>query len=150
VLLDGHRKSVEPMAARRKVIEPGPEDYEQGLQQFLNPSPWNEQDLLDALQAWIGRRFGDEGFLILDDAGFPKQGEHSVGVARQYTGTLGKVASCQVAVTLQFAAATQVAALDARLYLPESWTADRERLTKAGVPDAVGHQPKWQMALTMH
>ena len=137
------------MAARRKVIEPGPEDYEQGLQQLLNPSPWNEQDLLDALQAWIGRRFGDEGFLILDDAGFPKQGEHSVGVARQYTGTLGKVASCQVAVTLQFAAATQVAALDARLYLPESWTADRERLTKAGVPDAVGDQPKWQMALTM-
>lgn len=149
VLLDGHRKSVEPMATRLKVIEQGHEDYEQSLQQFLNQSPWDEQDVLDALQAWIGRRFGDEGFLIIDDTGFPKQGEHSVGVTRQYTGTLGKVASCQVAVTLQFATAAQVVALDAQLYLPEAWTKDRERLTKAGVPDAVGYQPKWQMALAM-
>ena len=149
VLLDGHRKSVEPMAARLKVIEQGPEDYEQALQQFLNQSPWDEQELLDGLHAWIGRRFGRDGFLIIDDTGFPKQGEHSVGVARQYTGTLGKVASCQVAVTLQFAAAAQVVALDAQLYLPEAWTKDRKRLANAGVPDAVDYQPKWQMALAM-
>jgi SRSO17 transposase len=149
VLLDGHRKSVEPMAARLKAIEQGTEDYEQALQQFLNQSPWDEQDVLDGMHAWIGRRFGTDGFLIIDDTGFPKQGEHSVGVARQYTGTLGKVASCQVAVTLQFATAKQVVALDARLYLPAAWTQDRERLTKAGVPDAIGYQPKWQMALAM-
>jgi SRSO17 transposase len=149
VLLDGHRKSIEPMAARLKAIEQGTEDYEQALQQFLNQSPWDEQDVLDGMHAWIGGRFGTDGFLIIDDTGFPKQGEHSVGVARQYTGTLGKVASCQVAVTLQFAMATQVVALDARLYLPEAWTQDRERLTKAGVPDSVGYQPKWQMALAM-
>jgi SRSO17 transposase len=149
VLLDGHRKSVEPMAARLKVIEQGSEDYEQALQQFLNQSPWDEQELLDGLQAWIGRRFGGSGFLIVDDTGFPKQGEHSVGVARQYTGTLGKVASCQVAVTLQLATATQVVALDAQLYLPEAWTGDRERLARAGVPESVGYQPKWQMALAM-
>ena len=147
VLLDGHRKSVEPMAARLKTIEQGAEDYEQALQQFLNQSPWDEQDLLDGLHAWIGRRLGGEGHLVIDDTGFPKQGGHSVGVARQYTGTLGKVASCQVAVTLQFATAAHVVALDARLYLPEAWTEDRDRLTKAGVPDAVGYQPKWQMAL---
>jgi SRSO17 transposase len=149
VLLDGHRKSVEPMAARLKAIEQGTEDYEQALQQFLNQSPWDERDVLDGMQAWIGRRFGTDGLLIIDDTGFPKQGEHSVGVARQYTGTLGKVASCQVAVTLQFATATQVVALDARLYLPEAWTGDRDRSAKAGVPDAVGYQPKWQMALAM-
>src|SRR3954469_16344800 len=149
VLLDGHRKSVEPMAARLKTIEQGAEDYEQAIQQFLNQSPWDEQQVLDGLHAWIGDRFGRDGFLIIDDTGFPKQGEHSVGVARQYTGTLGKVASCQVAVTLQFATAAHVVGLDARLYLPEAWTDDRDRLTKAGVPDAVGYQPKWQMALTM-
>ena len=100
ILLDGHRKSVEPMAARLKAIESGDGDYEQALQQFLNQSPWDEQGLLDALHTWIGERFGTDGFLIIDDTGFPKQGEHSVGVARQYTGTLGKVASCQVAVTV--------------------------------------------------
>ena len=149
VLLDGHRKSVEPMAARLKTIEQGGEDYEQALQQFLNQSPWDEQELLDGLHPWIGDRFGRDGFLIIDDTGFPKQGEHSVGVARQYTGTLGKVASCQVAVTLQFATAAHVVALDARLYLPEAWTGDRERLTNAGVPDTVDYQPKWQMALAM-
>lgn len=149
VLLDGHRKSVEPMAARLRAIESGDEDYEQALQQFLNQSPWDEQDLLDALQIWIAGRFGTDGFLIIDDTGFPKQGEHSVGVARQYTGTLGKVASCQVAVTLQFATAAHVVALDAQLYLPEVWTKNRERMTQAGVPDTVGYQPKWQMALDM-
>jgi SRSO17 transposase len=149
LLLDGHRKSVEPMAARLKAVERGSEDYEQALQQFLNQSPWDEQALLDGLQAWIGRRFGTAGFLILDDTGFPKQGGHSVGVARQYTGTLGKVASCQVAVTLQLATATQVVALDARLYLPEGWAGDRDRVTKAGIPDGVGYRPKWKLALDM-
>src|SRR5439155_15252133 len=90
-----------------------------------------------------------DGFLIIDDTGFPKQGEHSVGVARQYTGTLGKVASCQVAVTLQFATAAHVVALDARLYLPEAWAADPDRMAKAGVPDGVGYRPKWEIALDM-
>jgi SRSO17 transposase len=149
VLLDGQRKSVEPMAARLKAVEQGDEDYEQALQQFLNQSPWDEREVLDGMHTWIGRRFGTDGFLIIDDTGFPKQGEHSVGVARQYTGTLGKVASCQVAVTLQFATVKHVVALDARLYLPEAWTQDRDRLAKAGVPDAIGYQPKWQMALAM-
>jgi SRSO17 transposase len=149
LLLDGHRKSVEPMAARLRAIETGAEDYEQALQQFLNQSPWDEQALLDGLQTWAGRRFGTTGVLILDDTGFPKQGAHSVGVARQYTGTLGKVASCQVAVTLQFATATQVVALDARLYLPEGWATDPDRMAKAGVPDAVGYRPKWEIALDM-
>jgi SRSO17 transposase len=149
ILLDGHRKSVEPMAARLKAIERGDGDYEQALQQFLNQSPWDERELLDGLHGWIGRRFGSDGALIIDDTGFPKQGEHSVGVARQYTGTLGKVASCQVAVTLQFATATQVVALDARLYLPKAWTDDRPRMAEAGVPEDVGYEPKWEMALAM-
>lgn len=149
ILLDGHRKSAEPMAARLKAIEPGREDYGQALQQFLNQSPWDEQSVLDNLQAWVAERFGTKGALIIDDTGFPKQGEHSVGVARQYTGTLGKIANCQVAVTLQLATGREVVGLDARLYLPESWAADRERVAKAGVPDGVGYQPKWELALAM-
>jgi SRSO17 transposase len=149
VLLDGQRKSIEPMAARLQAVEQGAEDYEQALQQFINQSPWDEQAVLDGLQAWIGRRFGVNGFLILDDTGFPKQGECSVGVARQYTGTLGKVASCQVAVTLQLATQREVVGLDAKLYLPEAWAKDRQRTAKAGIPESVTYQPKWQLALTM-
>ena len=149
VLLDGQRKSIEPMAARLQAIEQSQEDYEQALQQFINQSPWDEQAVLDGLQIWIGRQFGTDGYLILDDTGFPKQGVQSVGVARQYTGTLGKVASCQVAVTLQLATGQAVVGLDARLYLPQSWTEDRQRLAKAGVPDTIGYQPKWQLALAM-
>jgi SRSO17 transposase len=149
VLLDGHRKSVEPMASRLKVIEQGSEDYEQALQQFLNQSPWDEQAVLAGLQAWTARQFGRDGFLIIDDTGFPKQGQHSVGVARQYTGTLGKIASCQVAVTLQLATEREVVGLDAKLYLPEGWTEDENRMALAGVPDAIGYQPKWQLALAM-
>jgi len=149
VLLDGQRKSIEPMSARLKKIEQGPEDYEQALQQFINQSPWDEQAVLDNLQAWVGRRFGTEGYLILDDTGFPKQGQHSVGVARQYTGTLGKVASCQVAVTLQLATDREVLGLDARLYLPQAWADDRERCEKSGIPAEVGCQPKWRLALAM-
>jgi SRSO17 transposase len=149
VLLDGHRKSVEPMASRLKLIEQGAEDYEQALQQFLNQSPWDERKVLDGMQSWIARQFGRDGYLIIDDTGFPKQGHHSVGVARQYTGTLGKVASCQVAVTLQLATGREVVGLDAKLYLPEGWTKEEDRMTEAGVPDAVGYQPKWQLALAM-
>ena len=97
----------------------------------------------------MGGRFGREGYLILDDTGFPKQGQHSVGVARQYTGTLGKVASCQVAVTLQLATDREVLGLDARLYLPQAWADDRKRCKKSGIPADVAYQPKWQLALAM-
>ena len=149
LLLDGHRKSIEPMARRLQTIEQGTEDYEQALQQFINQSPWDEQQLLDGLQVWTGQQFGSAGFLILDDTGFPKQGDQSVGVARQYTGTLGKVGSCQVAVTLQFATNRAVVGIDARLYLPQVWTDDVDRCRAAGIPESVGYQPKWQMALAM-
>ena len=149
ILLDGHRKSVEPMAARLRTIEQGEEDYEQALQQFLNQSPWDAGEVRGGLQAWVARRFGTAGVVIIDDTGLPKQGMHSVGVARQYTGTLGKVASCQVAVTLQFATAKEVVGLDAQLYLPQAWADDADRMARAGVPVAVGYQPKWQMALAM-
>ena len=92
MLLDGQRKSVELMAKRLQAIDQSAADYEQSLQQFVNQSPWDERAVLDGLQTWIARQFGADGFLIIDDTGFPKQGERSVGVARQSTGTLSPAA----------------------------------------------------------
>src|SRR5262249_46460882 len=86
------------------------------------------------------------GSVIVDDTGLPKQGAHSVGVARQYWGTLGKVGNCQVAVSLQYATAQEVFALDAELYLPEEWGRDRDRLDAAGGPQGTASRPKWQTA----
>ena len=149
LLLDGHRKSIEPMADRLRAIDQGARDYEQALQQFVNQSPWEDGPVRDRLARRVVAAVGTGGFVIVDDTGFPKQGTHSVGVARQYSGTLGKVANCQVAVTLQYATAQDVFALDAELYLPEEWGRDRARLAAAGVPEGLGYRPKWRIALEL-
>jgi SRSO17 transposase len=86
---------------------------------------------------------------IVDDTGFPKYGNASVGVARQYSGTLGKVANCQVGVSIHAATDQASCPVDWRLFLPESWDQDPERRRAAHVPEAVGHRPKWQLALDM-
>jgi len=150
LLLDGQRKSIEPMAQRLAAIDGSRGDYEQSLQQFVNQSPWDARPIRDRLTHWVARRAGRGGFLIIDDTGFPKQGRYSIGVARQYSGTLGKVGNCQVAVTLYYGEATALGyGVDAELYLPEVWTSDRARCVAAGVPDEVGHRAKWQSALEM-
>ncbi len=149
LLLDGDRKSVEPMARRLEAVDRAGRDYEQALQQFVSQSPWDERAVRDRLAAHVARQAAPGGFLILDDTGFPKQGSRSVGVARQYSGTLGKVGNCQVAVTLQYADGRDVFALDAELYLPKSWAEDPDRLRRAGVPEGVGYRPKWRLALAM-
>src|SRR5262245_13241469 len=149
LLLDGHRKSVEPMAQRLQATDGGTRDYEQALQQFLDQSPWDDRPVRDRLARRVMAAVGTDGSVIIDDTGFPKQGTHSVGVARQYSGTLGKVGSCQVAVTLQYATDREVFALDAALYLPEEWGRDRDRLDAAGVPRDIGYRPKWQIALEL-
>ena len=171
LLLDGDRKSIEPMARRLEEIDGSKQDYEQSLQQLMNQSPWPAGLVRDRLQRWVAarsaaaaaRRHGDRSvaevqrFVIIDETGFPKQGKGSVGVSRQYSGTLGKVASCQMAVTLQYATQPagkaqggEVFCLDMRLFLPEKeWGNDRERMTEAGVPLEVGYEPKWKMSLMM-
>jgi SRSO17 transposase len=150
LLLDGRRKSAGAMAERLQRVDRTEHDYEQGLQQFLSQSPWDERPVRDQLARHVCQTLGGEGLLILDDTGFPKQGTHSVGVQRQYSGTLGKVGNCQIGVTLQFATKREVVGLDAELYLPEeSWGNNPERLQAAGVPEGTGYRPKWQMGLTM-
>ena len=145
LLLDGERKSIEPLSRR----VPGGD--EQALQQFVNQSPWDAGPVLRAYRARLAAAFArEDGLLVVDDTSFPKQGKHSVGVARQYCGALGKAANCQVAVSLHYAGREGDYPLALRLYLPDSWTADPERLDRGRVP--TGEQAargKWQIALDL-
>jgi SRSO17 transposase len=143
LLLDGERKSAGAMAARL------PEGNEQSLQQFLNQSPWDWRPLWQQMAARLERAFPHAVAWIIDDTGFPKKGEHSVGVARQYSGTLGKTGNCQIAVSLHRADAHGSSPLAFRLYLPQEWTEDPARGRAAGVPADTSFQPNWQLALEL-
>ena len=134
LLLDGERKSIQPLAQRVSV--PGWHgDTMQALQQFITDSTWDEQAVLwayrDQMQRWLVDR---AGVIVIDDTGFAKKGRHSVGVARQYSGTLGKTDNCQVAVSLHYCAPDGDYPLALRLYLPESWTSQPERMQAVRVP----------------
>src|SRR3954452_19242000 len=108
------------------------------LQRLLTEAPWDHDAVLSALQPYLAPRLNPpDGVFILDESAFPKQGSRSAGVARQWCGTLGKTANCQVGVFLAYASGRGQALVDARLYLPEAWTADRERCRAAGIPDDV-------------
>ena len=118
------------------------------LQRFLTESPWADEPVIDRLQGYVGQRLNQpEGVYVLDDTGFAKQGQKSVGVARQYSGTLGKVGNCQVGVFLAYVSAQGHALVDKALYLPKGWTADRQRCRAAGVPEEIGYQPKAELGL---
>jgi SRSO17 transposase len=120
------------------------------LQRLLTEAPWEHQTVMTALQAYLRTHLNSsEGVFILDETGFPKQGRQSVGVARQYCGTLGKVGNCQVGVFLAYASPHGYALVDARLWLPREWTNDRERCTQAGVPTEVTYQSKAELGLAM-
>ena len=140
LLLDGERKSVEPMAARL-----GQSD--QALQQFVSQSPWSADRLLEALAQTTAN--APRAYWIIDETSFPKAGSQSVGVQRQYCGTLGKKANCRVAVSLHRADEENGSSspLAWRLYLPESWTQDPARCQRAGIPPEIVQQSKLDLAL---
>lgn len=118
------------------------------LQRFLTESPWDDEPVIERLQQYVGRRLNQAaGVLVLDDTGFGKQGKKSVGVARQYSGTLGKVGNCQVGVFLAYVSALGHALVDKALYLPQAWTADRPRCRAAGVPEEISYQSKAELGL---
>jgi SRSO17 transposase len=125
-----------------RVSDPG--DY-QAFQHFITSAPWSADALWHGLRAQLPMR---AGVLIFDGTSFPKQGPHSVGVARQYCGALGKLANCQVAVTAALWTGTQAWLLGAQLYLPESWTTSEAR-TRARIPQTVPFREKWRQALTL-
>jgi len=119
-----------------------------GLQRLLNFSPWDEDGCRDAVRRFVVRHLGDPGaVLAVDETGFLKKGRMSAGVARQYTGTAGRVENCQVGVFLAYAAPDGSRALiDRELYLPEKWTGDRDRCRSAGIGDEVAFATKPQLA----
>jgi SRSO17 transposase len=138
----GERKSVEPMAARVALGQV------QQLHHFISTSPWMceplEEELVRAADRLLG---GPDAVLVIDDTALVKQGRHSVGVARQYCGQLGKKANCQALVSLTLARAEVPVCMGLRLFLPRAWAEDAARRTRAGVPEAILSRPKWQIAL---
>jgi SRSO17 transposase len=138
---DSPRKSMQAMLARVTA----PPSY-QTVQHFITDAPWSAPRMWQILRARLPER---RGVLILDDTGFPKKGEHSVGVARQYSGTLGKIGNCQVAVTAALWTGGRAWLVGAALYLPEAWTTDAVRRQRTRIPDTVSFQTKGQLALTL-
>jgi len=152
LMLEGRRKSMQPMGERLGI------DYQQ-LQQFVSSSSWPVEPVRRVLAAKAVDLVRPEAWVI-DDTGFKKDGGSSPGVARQYSGTLGKVGNCQIAVSVNAVTDKASCPLNWRLFLPESWDDTcvdtnedagriRARRTKAQIPDTVRHRPKWELALEM-
>lgn len=127
------------------------ESRPRGVQHLLNDARWDPHAVREDLREYVVEHLGDEasGVLIVDETGFLKKGEKSVGVARQYTGTAGKRENCQVGVFLCYASEEGAAFIDRALYLPEEWTDDPRRLSEAGVPEGVGFATKGKLAKAM-
>jgi SRSO17 transposase len=147
LMLPLSRKSVEPMAASVDPLHASAKH--QSLHHFVAKAEWSDEELLRRVAQWVVPQmdFADGGWWIVDDTGFPKKGVHSVGVARQYCGMLGKQDNCQVAVSVLLSCAQGSLPVAWRLYLPEDWSTDLVRCDKAGVPEAVGFATKAQIAL---
>ncbi len=140
LLLEGRRKSIQPMAARL------PDGDEEGLQHFITDSPWDDVPVRRRLARRMSAEIEPEGWIV-DDTGLPKDGRFSPGVAHQYCGALGKTANCQVLVSVNAASDRASCPLGWRLFVPESWDQDEDRRRRARIPEEVCHVPKWQLAL---
>jgi len=143
LLMDGERKSIEPIADRLAGGDV------QALQQFVNQSPWPTKEVQSSLARKVEGEFVPEAYWLIDEVSFPKQGNHSVGVARQYCGALGKTANCQVAVTLDLGTEESSTPVDWALYLPEQWINDPVRRKEAGVPEGITFKTKTELALDL-
>src|SRR5712671_6764687 len=152
LLTGGRRKSMVPMAERLGI------DH-QRLQQFITSSTWDYAAVRRNVARWFAGH-QPAGALVVDDTGFPKDGDASPCVARQYSGTLGKVANCQVAVSVHLVNERASCAANWRLFCPESWDDEalddpvaaagaRRRRSQARIPDEVRHTEKWRLALEM-
>jgi SRSO17 transposase len=137
------RKTTEPIATQAGLKR-------RPLQLFVGAGRWDDAAVLGELRRHVAEELGDdEGVFILDGSGFPKKGQASCGVARQWCGRLGKVDNCQVGVFLAYAASRGKALLDARLYLPQDWAADRRRRARTYVPTDLAFQEKWRIGLAL-
>jgi SRSO17 transposase len=148
LLMPCERKSVEPMAAVTAPERTAAQH--QSLLHFVGEGRWSDEEVLSRVREMVLpeiERHGPIEAWIIDDTSFPKQGRHSVGVARQYCGQLGKEENCQVAVSLSIANAHASLPVAYRLYLPQEWAQDQARLRKVGVPEGVEFKTKHEIAL---
>jgi SRSO17 transposase len=144
LLADVERKNGWQLAERAGYRHP------RGIQRVLDRYAWDADAVRNDLRGYVVAELGDRnGILVVDETSLPKQGTHSAGVARQYSGTQGKIANCQVGVFLGYASAKGHAAVDRELFVPQEWFSDRDRCREAGIPDDVAHQTKPQLALSM-
>lgn len=152
LLGDGDRKSMEPMAAR---ISGDPDEVgaiHQKFMHFIGTKAWQDKSVRELAARYAVdemQRHEPITTWIIDDTGFLKQGTHSPGVQRQYTGSAGKRANCQIGVSLVLANGYAEVPVDFKLYIPESWADDPMRCKQAHIPKDVGYSPKWQLALDM-
>jgi SRSO17 transposase len=149
LLLDGERKSIEPMAGRLVDKSAAIQSMRQRLQECVSISTWSDDKMFCRLTGLFERELPSIEAFVIDDTGFPKKGAHSVGVARQYSGTLGRIDNCQIATSLHLAGEGTSGCIGFRLYLPESWASDHKRRRKTGVPDEVSFREKWKVALDL-
>ena len=148
LLLDGERKSVEPMAAR--LAPDHVQSMHESLHHFVAESPWSDADMLRQVRDYVLPAMQKTGAVtawIVDETSFVKKGTHSVGVARQYCGRVGKTENCQVAVSLSVATATGSLPIAWRVYLPEEWANDPVRRTEVDIPKQVQFETKPRIAL---
>jgi len=144
LMLDGRRKSIEPMAARLGEV------HYQALHHFVAASPWDWRPVRRRLAEVLCGALSPTAWVV-DDTGFPKDGSCSVGVQRQYSGTLGKTANCQLGVSVNAITEHASCPLDWRLFLPERWDEEAMATRRAvcHLPEGVHHRPKWQLVLDM-
>ena len=140
LLLDGERKSIEPMASRLSGVDV------QALRQFVGQSPWTVEEVQRQLALKVVDLISSPEVWILDDTSFPKAGLHSVGVGRQYCGALGKVANCQVAVTLHWSSGEASCPLGWRLFVPQQWFEDAKRAAEVKLPPDLTFRSKPELA----
>ena len=143
LMSDLKRKNIESIAYQH-------DQDRQGLQRFVGVADWDHTPMVDILVGQIGQRLGEEdGVIMFDPSGFPKWGNESVGVKRQWLGRLGKVDNGQVAIYMGYASRVECALADVRLYLPKDWAQNKARRTKAGVPKRIRYKTRHQLALEM-
>lgn len=149
LMLCGERKSLEPIAQRVAPSADLVEAYRQRMQQAVTVAQWEDLSLYQRISSRFVSTVEDVEAIIFDDTGFAKKGKYSVGVQRQYSGTLGRVDNCQVAVSMHLGAPTAGACIGMRLFLPQTWDEDVGRRSRCQVPEEVTHKQKWSLALDM-
>jgi SRSO17 transposase len=150
LLSDGERKSVEPIAARACGDAEQCERLHDRLLHFVREAPWSDRDVRREAARYVVAAMSEREAVtcwIIDDTGMLKQGSHSPGVQRQYTGSAGKITNCQVAVSLSVATAGEQVPIDIELYVPESWASDKARRRAARIPESVLFKTKSELAM---